>query len=296
MKKLIILGLLFISSVSYAKIKVVASYPYIADVATRIGGEKVEVKTLADGRLDPHFITPKPSLIAILRKADVLFINGAELEIGWLPPVIRESRNAAIQAGAPGFCDLSTYIKLADIPVKVSRDLGDVHPSGNPHYNLNPDNILIIANAVMKKLSVIDPVNTSIYTKNYSAFAAMWKGKIKEWDAAMKPFKGVKVIEYHKIFDYFLNRYGLVSVSELEPLPGIAPTSGHMKKVIDIARKENVRFILTDVYHSTKPAEMAAGKSNAKMIVLPHDVNAVENVEDVVSLFDEIIKRVAHGG
>jgi zinc/manganese transport system substrate-binding protein len=296
MKKLIMLSILLITSVSYAKLNVVTAYPYIADIAGRIGGEYVNVKSLADGRLDPHFITPKPSLIAVVRNAHILFINGAELETGWLPPLIRESRNAVIQVGASGFCDLSSYIKLIDKPLKVTRDMGDVHPSGNPHYHLNPDNIIIIANAVMKKLSAADAANAKYFEKNYASFSSMWLGKIKEWDSAMKHFKGIKVIEYHKLYSYFLKRYGLLSSGELEPLPGITPSSGHIRKVIDIAVKEKVRFIFNDVYHSSRPAEMVSEKSGVKMIILPHDVNAVEEAKDIVSLFDTIVKRIVHGG
>jgi zinc/manganese transport system substrate-binding protein len=294
MKKIIIAVtlLLFLTGVSYAEIKIAAAYPYIADIAARIGGEKVEAAALAPGNWDPHFVPAKPSLIAKVRNADLLISNGAELEIGWLPPVIRESRNAKIMPGAKGFLDLSDHIKLIDIPADISRAKGDVHPSGNPHFNLNPVNMLIISKVISEKLSEIDPGNADYFKINQQKFSEIWNKKLTEWEKAMAPFRGSRVVQYHKIFDYFLKCYGLIPAIELEPLPGISPSSNHIARVIETIKIEKIKYVFNDVYHSVKPAELVAGKGGAKVIVLPHDVGAVKEARDVVSLFDEIVRRI----
>ncbi|MCP4131442.1 MAG: zinc ABC transporter solute-binding protein [bacterium] len=291
-KIIIILFMIFISSTAFAKLKVSVSYPYIADIVERIGKNNVKVYCLAKGNWDPHFVVPRPSLIAKVRKSDLLIINGAQLEIGWIPPIIRGSRNSRVQPGAVGLLDLSAYVKLIDVPITVSRSQGDIHPAGNPHFYLNPENILLIASAVHKKLRELDPGNSLFYKQNLKAFNTLWRGKLIEWQTIMAPFKGTGVVQYHKNMDYFLSYYGLVRVTELEPLPGIPPTSGHIQKVIKRVKTEGVRFIIADVYHSQKPAKFVSKKTNAKMVVLPHDVNAVEEARDLVSLFDEIIRRL----
>ncbi|MFH0977397.1 MAG: zinc ABC transporter substrate-binding protein [Spirochaetota bacterium] len=294
MKKAIIsvIMLLCTLSASYSEIRIAAAYPYIADVAAKIGGDRVKADALAPGNWDPHFVPAKPSLIAKLRNADLLIANGAELEIGWLPPVVRESRNAKIMQGAKGFLDLSDHIKLIDIPVNISRAKGDVHPSGNPHFCLDPANILLISKAVSDKLCEIDPAGAEYYKANQIKFSGIWNSKMIEWDKAMAPLKGSRVVQYHKIYDYFFKRYGMQSAGELEPLPGISPSSGHIARIIETIKAEKIRYIFNDVYHSTNPAELVAGKTGARVLVIPHDVGAVKEARDVVSLFDEIVRRI----
>ncbi|MDY6934720.1 MAG: zinc ABC transporter substrate-binding protein [Spirochaetota bacterium] len=293
MKKTIILLLLIVTSPLYAKLKVITTYPYIADITSRIGGDSLSVHALASGNWDPHFVTPKPSLIAKVRRADLLILNGAELEIGWMPPVIREARNAKVQPGSTGFLDLSIYIKLIDVPGNVSRAQGDVHPSGNPHYALGPINIAKIAVAIKNKLNELDPGNRAAYTKNHKEFNLLWDNKLKEWEEIMKPLRGIKVVQYHKNFDYLFEHYGMIPVIELEPLPGIAPTTRHIMRVIDIINSQGVRLIINDVYHSQKPAQLVVRKTGMRMITLPHDVNAIKEAKDIVALFDEIVGRLS---
>ncbi len=292
MKKIITALFLIIATTAFAEIRVVTTYPYIADIAKKIGRHRVKTQSLAPGSWDPHFVVPKPSLIAKVRRADLLIINGAELEIGWLPPIVRESRNARVQPGANGFLDLSGCIELIDIPENISRAHGDVHPSGNPHFSLNPDNITKISIIILKRLCVIDSDNSSFYKKNHEEFHKLWNKKLKKWDEAMKPLKGMKVIQYHKIFDYLFQRYEIVGVTEIEPLPGITPTSRHIMDVINRVRSEGVKLVINDVYHSTKPAQLIARKTGVKMIVLPHDVGAVQDAKDIVALFDNIVRRL----
>jgi len=292
MKRFFIIICLIISTTAFAKLRVVASYPYIADIVKKIGRDKVHVKTLGRGNWDPHHVVPKPSLISIARRADIIIINGADLEVGWLPQIIRESHNRKIRQGAGGYLDLSKILSLIDIPKELSRAYGDVHPQGNPHFNLDPYNIPLIARAIYIRLSRKDPSNSSFYKDNFKKFNKLWGDKTREWNGALSALKGLKVVQYHKQFDYFFKRYGIICVTEIEPLPGIPPTSGHTKKVISLIKSENVKLIINDVFHSSKPAKFISGRAGIKLIILPHDIGAVKEAGDIVALFDEIVRRL----
>ncbi|HNV45652.1 MAG TPA: zinc ABC transporter substrate-binding protein [Spirochaetota bacterium] len=276
-----------------AKLNVVATYPWIADIAGRIGGEYASVQSLARGNWDPHFVAPKPSLIATVRRADLVIINGAELEIGWLPPVLRESRNARVQVGTKGFLDLSAHVDLIDVPKNVSRSEGDVHPSGNPHYHLDPRRVPALAAAIRTRLCSLDRERCGAYEKNYTAFAADWHKRCARWEQALAGLKGARVVQYHRLFNYFFARFGLTRIVEIEPLPGIPPSSGHLVRVIDTVKRQGAAFILTDVYHSREPGRLVAEKAGVRLVVLPHDVGAVPEATDIVSLFDEMVRRLA---
>jgi zinc/manganese transport system substrate-binding protein len=279
------------SQAAFARMNIVVSYPYIKDITEKIGIDKVEIFAFARGDLDPHFIVPRPSYISRAAKADLLIINGAELETGWIPPIINQASNNRIMPGGNGLLDLSRYIKLQEIPSGVSRSGGDVHPSGNPHFLLDPANIPVIASAIAEKLSALDPANSAFYHKNFEEFSTKWKIKEKEWEEKMKPLKGARVIEYHKLYFYLTNRYGLTIVGDMEPLPGIPPSSRHIEDMIGLTKTENVRFILQDVYHPNGASKYVSEKSRVKMIVIPHDVGAVSVAKDIFSLYDEIIGR-----
>ncbi|MFN8575632.1 MAG: zinc ABC transporter substrate-binding protein [Candidatus Sericytochromatia bacterium] len=294
MKKILLsLSILFISSPAYAdNLNIVTAYPYIEDITKKIGQDKVNVSSLSKGEWDPHFIVPKPSLIAKSRRADLLIINGAQLEIGWLPQIIRQANNPEIQAGSKGFLDLSSYINLIQVPSNISRAQGDVHPLGNPHFILDPDNVLIVSKVINEKLCQLDNSNCSYYSKNNQEFTKKWKEKLRVWDSKMKDFRNRKVIEYHRVFDYFLNKYGLKVENTLEPLPGIPPTPKHLATVIDTVRKESIKINLRAVYNPIEPSKLLADKTGSNLVTLPHDVNSDKNVDDIFSLFDEITKRL----
>lgn len=208
------------------------------------------------------------------------------------PSILNQANNGNIQPGEKGFLDFSTRVHLIDVPTSVSRELGDVHPEGNPHFYLNPDNIIIIARAITDKLCEIDPTNASLYQANNSEFAQAWEQKTKEWTEKMKPLKGVKVIEYHKVYDYFLHRFGFVIVGTIEPLPGIPPTTKHIGEVENLIEREKVQSILQDVYNPQDASEYLSKRLGIKMIILPHDVGAVKEANNITALFDEIIRRI----
>ena len=293
--KIFVLLLLCVQTAFTGQLQIVATYGYIGDIAQRIGKDRVDVVSLARGDYDPHVIIPKPSYIAKLRRADLLIINGAQLEIGWLPQIIRQANNGAVQPGERGFLDLSMHVHLIDVPTSVSRELGDVHPEGNPHFFLDPDNIPIIAKAITEKLSELDPDNQTFYEANDKEVYVQWQQKLKEWEGKLAPLKGEKVVEYHKIFDYFLNRFGFSLVGTIEPLPGIPPTTRHIAEVEQLIKREGVKYILQDVYNPQDASLYLSKKLNVKLIIMPHDVGSVKEADNVFSVFDEIVRRLTNG-
>lgn len=282
-------------SIAFSRVPhVVTTYPYIADLVQQIGKDHLEVQALAPGNWDPHTVIPKPSMIAQLRKADLLVINGAQLEIGWLPPLLNQANNPKIQIGTKGLLDLSQSVELIEIPSSISRAQGDVHPEGNPHYYLDPERIPFLAKAIADRLGELDPFSKTFYQHNFKMWEKAWEEKIKEWKNQMAPLNNTQIIEYHKIFDYFIERYGLVLVGTVEPLPGIPTTSRHMEKLGEILTTHSVRFILHDVYHPDSASKHIAKKYGIPMIVLPHDVGAVPDIHTLEDLFDEIVRRLTH--
>jgi zinc/manganese transport system substrate-binding protein len=292
MKKIFLLTLL--TSLAFASVRVDTTYAGLGEVAKKIGGDKVSVSVLGSSKYDPHFIVPKPSLLSKLRRADLLIINGAGLELGWLPPLIRSANNAKIQPGAKGFLDISHSISMIDVPDSVSRAFGDVHAEGNPHYITDPHNIVPIAKAIEQKLSSIDEDNSQIYKKNLENFIDKWNSYLKIFDNKMLTCKDRKVIQYHELFNYFLKRYGFKSYANIEPLPGISPSSKHTLSIINTIRDKDIKIILQDVYHEKKTAKFIASKTDAKVEVTPHDVGAVKATESLEDFYNSIAEKICH--
>jgi len=289
MRVLAVFLLLF--SISLAKLKVVATYPWIGELVKEVGKDWVSLYVIAKGTEDPHFVVPKPSHIAKMRDADLLIVQGASLEVGFLPPLLQQSNNPKIQPGRQGYLDLSQFVELVEKPVSVSRAMGEVHPEGNPHYQLDPHNIPPLAKAIAERLCQLDSPNCAYYRGNLEDFLKRWNARLTDWDKEFAKLKGTKVIQYHKLYDYLLRRYGMVLVGTLEPLPGIPPTGKHIEGLISQA--QGVKFILQDVYHEKRTAQLVTQRLNAKVVILPHDVGAVPEAKNLFSLFDEILKRIS---
>ena len=288
--------ILFISLVLslslYAQLRVAVSYPYIAELVNEIGMTNVQVTTLAKGNWDPHFIVPRPSLIAKLRRVDALIMNGAQLEIGWLPPLIKRASNRAVMPNSPSFLNLSHQVELIQKPQSVDRSLGDVHPNGNPHFHLDPNNILILAQSITEFLILLDTNNKESYILNFNRFEKEWKTHLKRWEELMQDKKGIQIIQFHDNLAYFNQAYGLKTLGTIEPLPGIPPSSRHTLELIHVIKKEAPYCILHDVYHSTKTAEFISAKTGIKLIIIPHDINALSSVTSLVELFDYMTKAL----
>ena len=273
MKKILLL-LLALSTIALASIRIETTFSTFGAITQKIGGDLVHVHVLGSPKYDPHFIVPKPSLLAKLRRADLLIMNGGGLELGWLPPLIRASNNAKIQNGAKGFLDISHFIPMIDVPTSVSRGFGDVHAQGNPHYTTDPHMVLIIARAIMQKLLEMDSDNEAIYQRNLNHFTKEWQDYLSSFDTKMKECKDKKVVQYHELFNYFLKRYEYKSYANLEPLPGISPSSKHTISVINIIKKNKIKYILQDVYHEKRTAGFIAAKTDAEVLVISHDMGA----------------------
>lgn len=290
MNKIIILLLLPLAL--FAQLKVAVSYPYIGSLAKEIGAEHIKVIVLSKGNWDPHFIVPRPSLISKLRQSDALIMNGAQLEIGWLPPLIKRASNRSVMPNSASFLNLSYHVSLIQKPESVDRSLGDVHPAGNPHFHLDPHNILVLAESISEFFIRLDPQNSDHYKNNLQRFAQEWKERLKRWDLIMQDKKGMKIIQFHDNLAYFNQAYGLKTISTIEPLPGISPSSRHTLALINKIRRDKPSCILHDVYHSTKTAEYISSKTGIKIILMPHDIDALESITSLSELFDHLVEAV----
>ncbi|RLJ69839.1 zinc/manganese transport system substrate-binding protein [Hydrogenivirga caldilitoris] len=288
MERLIFLFLSLVSF-SFAELRVVVTYPWIGELVREVGADRVELYVIAKGTEDPHFVIPKPSHIAKLRSADLLVIQGAQLEAGFLPPLLLQSNNPKIQPGSEGFLDLSSFVRLIEKPEVISRAMGDVHPEGNPHYNLDPHNMPVLARAVKERLCQLDGEGCTLYEGRLKDFLGRWEERLKSWDKGFSALKGVKVVAYHSLFNYLLKRYGIVLLETLEPLPGIPPTRDHIQRLINL---KGVRSILLGVYNEERTARFVAGRIGARVVVLPHDVGSIPEVKDLFSLYDELLRRL----
>lgn len=291
--RIILFLLLFFTALS-AKMQVAVAYPYIEQLTKGIAKDRVQVNLLSRGDWDPHFVVPRPSLLSKLRDSDLLILNGASLEIGWLPPLIKSAHNAKIQQGSKGYLDLSQYVKLYDIPKSVDRSMGHVHEEGNPHFALDPHNVIGLAEVIMLKLSLLDRSNHSFYKKNFDAFKVDWVQKLKTYDKKMQKCEGMRVVQYHELFNYFLRRYKINSIDNLEPIPGIKPNSKHAIKLVNEIKENGVKLILQDVYHEHKTGAFLAKKTGAKLVELPHDVGALKGTETLEGFYDTLVGRICN--
>ena len=281
------------ASAAYAKVNVVGSTEDMADLARQVGGDKVNVDSIARGYQDPHFVEPKPSFLLKLMKADLLVVVGLQLEIGWLPPLITQSRNAKIQVAGKGYLDASNFCQILEKPTgQVTRAMGDVHPLGNPHYWLDPDNGRRIAKAIADKLSEMQPGDAAYFAARYAEFDKKLAAAEKGWEAKMAPFKGRKVITYHRSWPNFCERFGLDVMGYVEPKPGIPPSPSHTLELIAEMKRQNVKLILVEPYFDLKTPNSIARETGAKVVVLAPSVGAEKDITDYLKLFDHDLALV----
>ncbi len=291
MKKTLLTTLLLTTAI-FAKINVATTYNYLGEVTKAIGGDEVKVTVLANPKLDPHFITPKPSLIGKLRREDLLILNGGQLEIGWLPPLLKSANNPKIRVGADGFLDVSGAVEMMDKPKSVSRAYGDIHPDGNPHFATDIHNIIPIAELISMKLSLVDAPHKSLYEANFKTFKTKMESLIEHLSTQYASCKGKKVVQYHELFNYALNAYGVESVGNIEPLPGISPSSKHTMALITLMQSQNLKTILQDVYHEKRTAKFIASKTGATVKVVPHDVGATDSANTLEAFYTEVAQKL----
>ncbi len=272
-------------------VNVMTSTEDLAALVREVGGQHAQVDSIARGYQDPHYVEAKPSFLLKLQKADLLVVVGLELEIGWLPPLITQSRNARIQVGAGGYLDASSVAEILEKPTgTVTRAMGDVHPLGNPHYWLDPENGRRIAGAIQQKLSQLDPEDAAYFAQRYQDFDRKIQDAEKGWIQQMAPLKGQKVITYHNSWPSFTERFGLQVVGFVEPKPGIPPTPAHTLEVIQQIKKDGVKLILVEPYFDLKTPQAIAAQTGAKVVVLLPSVGGVPEVTNYFQLFDYDIR------
>jgi ABC-type Zn uptake system ZnuABC Zn-binding protein ZnuA len=283
------------ASAAAAQIRVVATTPDLASVAREIGGDKVSVVALAKPTEDPHYVDAKPSHIVTLNRADALIEGGAELELGWLPPLLENSRNSKISAGAPGRIVASDGVKMLEIPTSFDRSKGDVHSLGNPHFMIDPVTVRIVARNIASHFAQIDPKNAATYNGNLSRFNTKLDAKYAEWQKELAPYRGARIVTYHKDFVYFADRFGLNIVDELEPKPGIAPSPAHLAQVIGKMKAGNAKVILVQPFQNRKTAETVARQTGATVLDTPEQPGAANNTNTYFDMMDNLVGTLAKG-
>ena len=286
----------------FAVLHVVSSIPTLGSLAKEVGGDRVQVESLGKGYQDPHFVEPKPSLMLVLNRADLLLHVGLELEIGWLPPLVLGSRNPKIQVGEPGNLDCSRSIPVLDIPTtKVDRSMGDIHPQGNPHYWLPPKNARILAKEIAQRLAQIDPEGRAAYDKNLASFNARVDAKEKQWAPMVRKMKGIRIATYHKSWTYVSQWLGMEEIGYVEPKPGIPPDPQHLARLIGVMKGDGAKLLLMEDFYNKSVASLVAEKAGAKLLVLPTDVGAIASegsarqrpIQDWFELVEAVLKELS---
>ena len=278
---------LFAGAAEAKKLNVITATTDMAALAAEVGGDHISVESLAKGYQDPHFVEPKPSFLLKLRQADLLITVGLQLEIGWLPPLITQSGNARIQVGAQGYLDASQFAEILDIPTgPVTRAMGDVHPLGNPHYWLDPDNGRRIARGFAQKFGELDPTDVAYFQQRLQDFDKRLSAAEQKWDAAMAPFKGRKLVTYHNSFPNFAKHYHLNVIGYVEPRPGIPPTPSHTIELIGLMKREACKLVLVEPYFDLKTPKSIGSATGAQVVVYLPSVGGEKQVTNYFELFD----------
>ena len=278
-----------------SKLNVVTTTEDLTSIVREVGGDRVNVTPLARGYQDPHFVEPKPSFILAMNRADLYIAVGRELEVGWLPPLLTSSRNSKIQPGARGYLDASLNVQILEIPSgQITRAMGDVHPFGNPHYWLDPGNGRRIAQAVRDKLSELAPGDKAYFAQRYIDFDMRLASAEKRWDATMVPYKGTKLVTYHRSWPNFMQRFGLEVMGYVEPKPGIPPSPSHTLELIDEMKRQGAKLIAVEPYFSLKtPQAVASQVDGGKVLVLAPSVGGVKEATDYIQLFEYNVNLLA---
>jgi len=296
MKQLMLAALLpaalLMNSAAHAALDVLACEPEWGALVTELAGDKASVSVATTPRQDPHRIEARPSLIARARRADLLVCTGAELEIGWLPLLQRESGNAKIQAGQPGFFEAADYVELLEKPQTLDRAMGDVHAAGNPHFLFDPRTLPAVADALTARLHKIDPANSAHYSARLADFKQRWNTAIVRWEQRAAPLRGTPVAVHHKNWSYLIHWLGMTTVVDLEPKPGVDPSAAYLAEVVKRLEQTPARMVLRANYQSPRPSQWVEQRAGVKAVELPFTVGGSDRATDLFTLFDDIIARL----
>ena len=285
---IVLLGvLLSVPAAAAKKLYVVTSTTDMAALTQEVGGDKISVESIARGYQDPHFVEAKPSFLLKLRQADLLITVGLQLEIGWLPPLITQSGNPRIQVGANGYLDASQFAEILEIPSgTITRAMGDVHPLGNPHYWLDPENGRRVAKGVAAKLADLDPADSAYFQQQFQDFDKRLSAAEQKWDADMKPYRGRKVVTYHNSLPNFAKHFSLDVIGYVEPRPGIPPTPSHTFDLIGLMKRESCRIVMVEPYFDLKTPNSIASQTGGRVVQYLPSVGGEKQVDNYFKLFD----------
>ena len=275
-----------------AALKVLATTPDWGALTTELGGDKVNVYVATTALQDVHRVEAKPSLVARARSADLVVATGAELEIGWLPVLIQESGNTKIQPGQPGNFEAASALQLLEIPSKVDRSMGDIHPLGNPHLQLDPHNMLAVARALTARLAQLEPAQAAFYQQRGKDFETRWSAATAKWEAKAAPLKGVPVVIMHRDQAYLCHWLGLTELASIEPKPGVPPTAAYLAQLVGKLTATPPRLILVNAYNDPKAATWLSDRVHAPVVTLPFSVGGDEQAKDLFGLFDDTLDKL----
>ncbi len=278
-----------------AALDVFACEPEWAALTQELADGKADIYTASNALQDPHQIQARPSLIARARRAQLLVCTGAQLEIGWLPVILNESGNPAIEPGKPANFEAAQYVTMLQVPARLDRAQGDVHPMGNPHIQLDPRNYLPIAQALAQRLAEVDPANAAFYRARLQNFTERWQAAITRWEKAAAPLKGQPIVVHHKAYAYLNNWVGLNEIAELEPKPGMQPSVAHMSDVLQQLQRQPARMVVRSAYENPRPAEWLSERAHIPVVVVPFSVGGTDGAKDLFGLFDDTIARLLAG-
>lgn len=294
-KILYTLLLLLLSGNVHAALDVFACEPEWAALTRQLAGDQASIYTATGALQNPHRVEARPSLIAKARRAQLLVCTGAELEIGWLPVVLRESGNSAIQPGGSGHFEAAQSVRMLEVPTRLDRADGDVHAAGNPHIQTDPRNFLPVADALSKRLIQLDPANTAYYQQQLAAFDQRWRAAIAKWEQQAAPLRGVSVIVQHRGFPYLNNWLGLKQAAELEPKPGVEPSAAYLGQVLNQLQQHPAKMVIRAAYQDGRPSEWIADRAHIPAVTLPFTVGGTPQSGDLFALFDDTIQRLLAG-
>jgi len=292
---LIVVPLALIMRPASAEVRVFACEPEWGALAKQLGGNLVSVYTATNAFQDPHHIQARPSLIARLRRADLLVCTGSQLEIGWLPVLLRQAGNDHVQPGQPGNFAATHYVSMLEKGASIDRSQGDVHPGGNPHIQTDPRNIAKVATALADRLEQIDLPHAADYAKRYQAFNKKWQTAIQRWEKEAAPLRGVKIVVHHKAWIYLAHWLGMQEVASLEAKPGVPPSAGHLAEVLKQLRSQPAKMVIRAAYQEARPDQWLSEHARIPAVELPFTVGGTDRAKDLFGLFDDTITRLLKG-
>lgn len=292
LKSIFVLAALLAAQPALAALNILACEPEWGALAKELGGDKTNIYVATNALQDPHHIEARPSLIARARSADLVVCTGAELEVGWLPLLQTQSGNAKIQTGQPGYFEAARYVVKLEVPQRLDRAQGDVHPGGNPHIHLSPYNIEKVATALVERMAQVDGADAAYFQERAKAFLGRWRQAISKWEKEAAPLKGMPIVVYHKNMSYLNNWLGMREIGELEPKPGLPPTTAHLSDLLARLAKDPAKAVVSSAYNDPRAGEWLAERAKIPAVILPFTVGGSDKAQDLFGLYDDTLARL----